>query len=743
MSTRVELTRQAEACLRQGRMDDAIARYQELAELAPVDWAHVKLLADLLERAGQPQSAAQQFVRWADHLAVEGFNAKAAALYKKVLKLTPRDEHALWQLGEVSLALKLRADARLAFQRVAELRQARGDASGAELARVRLAELAGAGPAGAPVSPQVVAAAQVPAAAEAPVEAPTAVPAPAPPQVNARPEPVEAVSQPTAESYPPAASQTPAHPAVAVAEPADPGLEEPLSELPVLPLSFAPPRERSEPAGSPDVAVLAPGSDPVSEEPRDIDVPAATPESTDARAAGPAAGHTLVFDWSDILGRDVEFALELESSAPADAHEPRPVPSEARESGSPPPPPAPASVPADVPTSPVAPVLAAEHAASDVAPSALDSSIAVESAADASSTLAGVTVTAGTETTGPAEAIEVTPPALPRVGALRAQPLFTEESPLQPSFSMPKAWLTADPASSEADPPHRRAPEDDFFFTDDATPARWAPRPSMVARENPPPARSASSEAPAEGGPESVQPPPGAPAVEPGGSAADEDVDLTLLLEELAHWDPELPEPRASVVQNASSTAAAPMASAPLDRGAPGGLPEGLRAADARAEGPIYNPSAQAPGDEDGNEQLDAVFADIQRHVDDRSMAEQQLAAGRVFLAAGLAAEAARAFERASAEPRTRFAASAALAELHRSRGQVVEAVRWYEQAAMAPAPDAAVKHAVLYDLAESLEGIGEGSRALGVLLDLLSQVEDYRDARARVDRLLRIDAGG
>lgn len=89
------------------------------------------------------------------------------------------------------------------------------------------------------------------------------------------------------------------------------------------------------------------------------------------------------------------------------------------------------------------------------------------------------------------------------------------------------------------------------------------------------------------------------------------------------------------------------------------------------------------------------------------------------------------------------FEASHVLAELHRSRGQLVEAVAWYERATEAPVPDAAMKHSVLYDLAESLESLGESDRALGVLLDLLSQVEDYRDARARLDRLLRVDAGG
>ncbi len=127
----------------------------------------------------------------------------------------------------------------------------------------------------------------------------------------------------------------------------------------------------------------------------------------------------------------------------------------------------------------------------------------------------------------------------------------------------------------------------------------------------------------------------------------------------------------------------------------------------------------------------------------ERTQAMQQVAAGRVFAAAGLVAEAARAFERASKDVRTRFEAAAALAELHRSRGQLAEAVRWYEMAAEAPAPDATARRPVLYDLAETLETVGAADRALAVLLDLLSEVEDYRDARARADRLLRVDAGG
>ncbi len=295
---------------------------------------------------------------------------------------------------------------------------------------------------------------------------------------------------------------------------------------------------------------------------------------------------------------------------------------------------------------------------------------------------------------------------------------------------MPRAWLSDAPAPSLPDMPRRRAPEDDFFFVHDATPPRWAPPPARALATGvtaPPPSPVTVEGAVGESA--SSAPEPTAPgdrqalegASGQGSEPAevgtydvediDEEVDLTQLLEELKQWDPELPEPLPK-----------PMSETPAGISAPAPPPTGPPAVD---------------------EVLDAAFADLQRQGDGRAVAEQQLAAGRVFLAAGLASEAARAFERASAEPRARFEAAMALADLHRSRRQLREAVGWYEQAAAAPVPDAAVKGAVLYDLAESLEAIGEPDRAVGVLLDLLSQVEDYRDARARLDRLLRADAGG
>ena len=366
------------------------------------------------------------------------------------------------------------------------------------------------------------------------------------------------------------------------------------------------------------------------------------------------------FDWANLLGRDVGLASPVHEPAaprPAEPERGAPEPAELE--------------PAELePAEPEPPV--------------------VESSAPVTATpVADVR---------PGEASAIATAGSQRIGDLRVQPHFADDAPFQPSFSMPQAWLSDAPAPLPPDMPRRRAPEDDFFFIDDATPPRWAP----------PPARALPTGV--------VAPPPSAVAPEGAVGAddvvdIDEEVDLTQLLEELKQWDPELPEPLRKPMSEARAVVAAPA------------------------------PSAITPPGVD--EALEAAFADLQRQGDSRAVAEQQLAAGRVFLAAGLASEAARAFERASVEPRARFGAAMALAELHRSRGQLREAVGWYEQAAAAPVPDAAVKRPVLYDLAESLDALGETDRAVGVLLDLLSQVEDYRDARARLDRLLRADAGG
>ena len=109
---------------------------------------------------------------------------------------------------------------------------------------------------------------------------------------------------------------------------------------------------------------------------------------------------------------------------------------------------------------------------------------------------------------------------------------------------------------------------------------------------------------------------------------------------------------------------------------------------------------------------------------------------GETYLAAGMMDEARTALEQAAADPRFRFRAMAALGRLYEHHDQPVEALRWLEQAAEASAPNADDGRALLYDLADTLKQ--RRGRALATWLDLLSEQDDYRDVRSRIDRLVR-----
>lgn len=577
--TRDELQREADSLARQGRLDAAIAAYERLALQLPADWTVIKQLADLHERAGNPAAAAVRFLQCADHYFEEGFLARAAALYRKVLKLDAASDHALGKLADVSLELKLRADARQALAQLLAVRQQRGDHDGALEVSARLDALdaddrrtryaPSGSPAHAPAPPAPLAS-PVPPMPPMPVAAPVPQPASAPeasdePAPEAEPDPEPAPAQPLELGPDPASAPRPepecgqeSGPAEALefqAEtPPDPGVEpEPNRDVETDP----------EPVAPADLSWLS--SDETDE---------ATEASTQAPALRSVEAVPLVqqsdpspsgaFDWGALLGRDIEERLFDEGPSPVEL---------------------PAQNTAPLPTAPD--VTVPERVAPPLAPERADG---------------GTTDDAARAVPSPTEEIDLTE----LLDQLRPDGL-----PVLPPLNVPV--VDAPPAALA----ERTVPE--WPALDDG-----APRPPSP--------------------------------------------------EELA------------------------MAEATVDAGSEG---------------------------------------------DARGLAARQLAAGRVFAAAGLAAEAARAYERASRDVRTRFEAATALGELHRSRGQLVEAVRWYDEAAQAPVADAASRRPVLYDLAETLEAVGQPGRALAVLLDLLSEVEDYRDARARADRLLRVDAGG
>jgi tetratricopeptide (TPR) repeat protein len=138
---RAATLRNAEKLIRQGKLPDAIAEYVRLVDDQPGDWNLANSLGDLYARAGQVDKAIAQYGQIADSLNDEGAGAKAAAVYKKILKLKPDHEHTLVQVSEILGSQGRYADARFHLNTLIELRKAKGDVRGALQARVRLGSL--------------------------------------------------------------------------------------------------------------------------------------------------------------------------------------------------------------------------------------------------------------------------------------------------------------------------------------------------------------------------------------------------------------------------------------------------------------------------------------------------------------------------------------------------------------------------------------------------------------------------
>ena len=152
---RVASLKKAEKLLRQGRLEGAIGEDVRLVEDHPLDWNAVNALGDLYVRVGAADRAVTQFLRGTDQLFGEGLLSRAAALYKKALKVGGHHDHALLRLGEVAWRQGLVTDAKAYLDRLAEQRRLRGDQRGAAECLARLDALPESGAASPVTSPSV------------------------------------------------------------------------------------------------------------------------------------------------------------------------------------------------------------------------------------------------------------------------------------------------------------------------------------------------------------------------------------------------------------------------------------------------------------------------------------------------------------------------------------------------------------------------------------------------------------
>jgi tetratricopeptide (TPR) repeat protein len=138
---REDTLKKADKLLRQGRLDAAIAEYVRVVEDQPRDWTTANTLGDLYVRAKQADKAVAQYARIAKHFFDDGFYPKAAALYKKILKISPDHEESQLQLADLSARQGLLADAKAYYQAVAARRRARNDRRGVDEIVVRLGSI--------------------------------------------------------------------------------------------------------------------------------------------------------------------------------------------------------------------------------------------------------------------------------------------------------------------------------------------------------------------------------------------------------------------------------------------------------------------------------------------------------------------------------------------------------------------------------------------------------------------------
>lgn len=131
----------AEKALKLGKVDVAIAEYAKIIASQPRDWNSANMLGDLYVRANKIDKGLEQYVRIADHLAEEGFYPKAAALYKKILKLKPDHEHSILMSGDLSAKQGILSEAKKFYLQIAEKRKAKGDRKGAAEIAIKIGTL--------------------------------------------------------------------------------------------------------------------------------------------------------------------------------------------------------------------------------------------------------------------------------------------------------------------------------------------------------------------------------------------------------------------------------------------------------------------------------------------------------------------------------------------------------------------------------------------------------------------------
>jgi len=674
----------AEKALRQGRIDAAIVEYVKVVEAQPRDWNSANALGDLYVRANQLDKGLQQFTRIADHLAAEGFYPKAGAVFKKILKLKPDDEYALLQSGDLAARQGTLADAKQYFQTVAERRKARGDKKGAAEIAIRLGTL----------DPDDLEA-RLRAAHLAAETGDAATALREFREVAARYEKqdrgVEALTALQAAfdlDQTDAATRTRLFDAYLAGNAPDLArkVASGAAELKQVAAAFAQ-------AGQGDVSLEVLG-EVAAADPSDLEVRAGlalayvtkgdlakarTYLSAETAGDDPALWLTLG-EMELISGRTAEGRAAITQALSLDRNQ------------------AQAAVVVGCRLAESNPEAGYECIAA-----VADAALADSDYAAAAVSLHEFTIRVPTHLVSLMRLVEICVD-----GDLEAT-MYEAQAQLADAYLNVGRGLEARIISEDlvAREPWNRANLDRFR------------RALVMLGEADPDAIIAdrlSGDSP---------------------FLASEKLDLN----EGISFDtpPPVPEPTAPVTA-AAPRAAAPPQPAPVRDFTDSGVIE-IDLTDALAEPPAPLPLIPPPP-----RSLDQVFRGL-RDESSRQSAEEaaaeQYRLALTYHEMGMVEDAIKALEGATRSPRQRFDAASMLGRLYLERKDMARAIEWLERAAEAPAPTADAGRSLLYDLAQTLETVGESSRALAVFVELESESGGYRDVSGRIDRLSKIQARG
>jgi tetratricopeptide (TPR) repeat protein len=757
--------RNAEKLLRQGKVEAAIAEYLRVLADQPTDWSTANTLGDLYARAGQVDKAIERFIEIGDTLSAEGQRVKAAAVYKKILKLKPDHEHALMQAADLVAAQGLFVDARGYLNTVIEKRRAAGDQRGAAQARIILggidpadfaARIEGAKArldvndvAGAVRDICAIAAALSEAArySEA-IDALKQAAALQPDDETVRGQLFEIYAsaddfEHASECATTAAQFKQLAESLALRErrdqaiemqrravlldPADTDLRKALAQTLL---------ERGDLQGAAEyLTAEVAGSDPallmtlaeiqfrggkteegmavlrrlVNEDPARRDEIVAL--ASKVAASSPEAGFLMV----EIAAEVSVAGAEWESAAAAIEAYVAQVPN---------------YIPALMRLVEICIDGGLEPAMYNAQAQLADAYLAAGAVADARFIAEDLVAREPWERSH----IERFRRTLELLGEADPDGIIAERLSGQTPFTSTDLMAEDAAAASAAQEQARRQAEADAELM-----ARTLAMLAEVEGDD-------DHEPPEQ---EHDEPPPVVPPVRRPAEQSthfelsSNAIDLESFFGELEAETPAAPPPRAKKKSpRGKSKAHANQPSVEVDLSVE---LAGMKPQQALVPGPAQTepePEAAEPSSND----IDGIFAKMRTEASRRSTgegAEEQLKRGLALRREGKIDESIEAFAIASRSPRHRFIASSLIARIYRERDQLSEAIDWFERAAQAPAATADDGHLLMYELADALEAAGEVSRALAVCMELQANAGQFRDVAERVDRLAKVQTEG